>query len=117
MPPVDRAVGRNRLVVGSGSRVQIQQYKLQERDPVTDTSTGSEPAPVLDYLEWEKKMGKKRNGNHKDKKSSEGKTERELFFELTKIIWKRQFNSEQLYKLLEFADKISSKPDSKSDKD
>jgi tetratricopeptide (TPR) repeat protein len=69
-----------------------------------------QPARILDYLEWKKKMGKEPNGNKKGDKTPENATEQDIVLQIMELVAKKRFSKKQL---IELRDLISDKkPDS-----
>jgi hypothetical protein len=111
-----RGANRSFVVIDPSPAKIGKLLRMPETAPVVPVKQ-DRPAPVVSLQDWKKKMVKEPNGDQKDKRPSKDKSERELFFELTEIISKHQFDADQLQKLIDFAERLSSKPDSDPNKD
>jgi hypothetical protein len=85
--------------------------------PVPDHSTGlvdsclemtGQPARVLDYINWKKKMGKEPNG---DQKNDDEMDDRDVFMEIMRLSSQPGMTSKKLWQILEAVRKVTSEPD------
>jgi hypothetical protein len=105
----------------SRSFVSFAQRALETENvlhlPVPDHSTGlvdsclemtGQPARVLDYINWKKKMGKKPNG---DQKNDDEMDDRDVFMEIMRLSSQPGMTSKKLWQILEAVRKVTSEPD------
>ena len=87
---------------------------------------GQMPARVFDLQEWKKKMGKEPNGDHKDSKANQDKTQDEMLYEIMNIFTESDMDWEIRLEMLEAMQKLAAKqrakkqqqkPDKDSDED
>jgi hypothetical protein len=112
--PEWRETGQDLALRGYKSRSSIQVKKipgnllyLPERSPVADRPKPGYLAPVVDYLKWKKKMGKKPNGNGEE--LPEDMTVQQMAMKIIELITKNKDDEDKLRDLLEQAMKIYSK--------
>lgn len=72
-------------------------------------SPPTEPARILSYAKWKKKMGKKPNGN--DKKLPEHMTSRDMVIRIMNLTTQEGISDDKLQKIIDYVEKILSEPD------